>query len=522
MKRLRNVLTGTAVAALISGAAWSDELNIGTGAIYTSLDPHFWNSPENNSITAHFFERLVHRDHNEDLLPGLAVSWKPVDDKTWEVKLREGVTWHDGSPFTADDAVFTVERANAGIPGSTTSSSRYILNKDFKAVDDHTLHVVTETPYPLMARDLSASQIVSRKHGEGASTADYDSKKAAIGTGPFKVAEWVRDDRLVLDANPDWWGGKTPWVRVIFRTIPSPPSRLAALLSGSVDFIDTVPTEDVETLRKNDKVTVHAGPSNRLQYIWIDFGRDSTPWAKTKGGEPLWPNPLRDWRVRKAIDLAIDREALVERVMGGMAVPAGQTMPPGSHGHDPSIKPTQTDPARAKQLLAEAGFPDGFQIRLHSTKDRFPNDALYFEAIAQMLTRVGIKTDLEALPSNVYWSKAAKGDFSLFLGSWGSDTGDGSNTLFGAVHTTWPGTPFGAANRGKYSNRNLDDIIQKINVEMDEKNRSRLIYDANRLVNKDVAIVNLFWQMGIWASRPDLTYNARKDEWTAAWLVGKK
>jgi peptide/nickel transport system substrate-binding protein len=520
MRTSISIAAGAMAVAGMAATAVADNLTFGSRVETSSIDPHFFNSPPNLQIASHIFDKLVKRDHNEQLQPNLAVSWKPVEKNTWEIKLAKDAKWHDGSPFTADDVLFTAERS-PNVQGSTSTPGRYFLQKEFIKVDDHTLHIKTEGPYPTMANDLSVPHIISRKHGKGATTEQYNNGKATIGTGPYKFVKWVSGDEVVLTANPNYWGAKPKWDNVVYKKIVSGPSRVAALLSGDVDLIDFVPPEDVRALEKNKKVVIHRGSSNRIIQLVPDVSRDSTPMVWDNDGKAIWPNPLMDYRVRKAISKAIDRNAIVDRVLEGQGIPAGQTVAPGMHGHAEDLKPEPFDPEGAKKLLAQAGFPDGFRVKLHGPNDRYVNDAKIVTTLAQMLTRVGIKSEVETMPKSVYFTRCRKGLYSLMLLGYGSDTGDASAGLNGLIHSLQPARGLGRINRGLYANRRVDDLADAALFELDQDKRLNLIQDAYRIAMKHVASIPIHWQVNIWASRPGLVYESRKDENTLAMSTSK-
>ncbi len=302
----------------------SGELKIGMKSEVSSMDPHYHNLTPNNAMAHYTFDPLVEQDEKQNLKPGLAVSWKPVNDLTWEFKLRQNVTFHDGSPFTAEDVKFTLKRGQ-NVPNSPSSFKRYMaFIKKVEIVDPHTIRFSTEKPFPLMATYLSTFVIVSKKNSEGAATKDYNSGKAMIGTGPFKFVEWVPGDRIVYTRNDNYWGDKPEWEKVIIKPISSAPSRVAALLAGDVDLIDFVPTSDIETMKKNPDFTLGESVSNRVIYLHIDTNRDVSPFVTDIKGQPMKKNPLKDLRVRQAMSMAINRLAIVEQVMDGSAIPAGQ------------------------------------------------------------------------------------------------------------------------------------------------------------------------------------------------------
>ena len=451
MKTTTHTLLCAVAAAFLIGNAWAEELRVGMALEPSSIDPHYHNLIPNNAFALHIFDRLVIPDNNVQPTPGLATSWKTVDDTTWEFKLRKGVKFHDGTPFTADDVLFTFERA-PNVQASPSSFALYTKGKVLKKIDDHTLHISTVRPHPLMPRDMTSLSIISKKHGRGAKTVDYNSGKATIGTGPYRFVEWVRGDRLIVEKNPDYWGKKAQFDKVTIKPIRSNPARVAALLAGDVDMIDVVPTADIAKLATNPKVVLSSGVSNRLIYLHIDrLRKTDSPYVTSTGGK----NPFHDLRVRKAISKAINRPGIVDRVMEGLAIPAGQLLPKGFFGVSPNLKPEPFDPEGAKKLLAQAGWPNGFGLTIHGPNDRYINDAKIVLAIGQMLTRVGIKTQVETLPTSVYFSSASRGGpnktpkYSLILVGWGSGTGEASSPLRSLLMTYDRSKGYGVSNRGR-------------------------------------------------------------------------
>ena len=511
------------IAALLSmsaAASTEGELTIGLASEPSSIDPHFHNLGPNNAVARVIFDRLIMPDEKQQLRPGLAVSWKPIDDTTWEIKLRQGVKFHDGTPFTADDVIFTFERA-PNVEGSPSGFGTYIKGKEVIRIDDYTVHIKTERPYPLMPNDLSTFSIVSRKHGEGATTADYNSGKATIGTGAYKFVEYVPGDRIVLERNENYWGDKPEWTKVTLKAIKSGPSRVAALLAGDVDLIEQTPTADIERLKGDPNLTLSQGISNRVIYLHLDHWRDNSPFVKAKDGGDI-TNPLKDLRVRQAISESINRDAIVSRVMEGVAIKAGQLLPEGFFGVSPNLKPVKYNPEDAKKKLSEAGYPEGFKLTIHGPNDRYINDAKIAEAVAQMLTRVGIQTDVVTMPRSVYFKRASRGgpdgtpEFSFILVGWGSGTGEASSPLKSLIHTYDKEHGFGASNRGRYSNAEVDKLIEDALATVDDAKRQDLLAKATELAINDVAIIPLHYQVNTWAARKGIKYRARTDEATVA------
>ncbi len=520
--KFKNLLIAMVIAGvmLTPVLGFSTELKIGLGSEPSSIDPHYHNLGPNNQLARHIFESLVHADENQRLGPGLAVSWKPINDTTWEFKLRQGVTFHDGTPFTADDVLFTFERA-PNVEASPSSFALYTKGKTLKKIDNYTIHIITEKPYPLMPNDVSTIYIVSKKNGMGAKTGDYNSGKATIGTGSYKFSEWVPGDKLVIEKNPNYWGKKSQFDRVVFKPIKSDPTRVAALLAGDVDMIDNVPTADIPRLKKSPDVVLSQGVSNRVIYLHLDQFRDDSPFIAGTGGK----NPLKDQRVRKAISLAINRPAIVDRVMEGVAIPAGQLLPETFFGVSPKLKPETYNPEAAKKLLAEAGYPDGFGLTLHGPNDRYINDAKICQAIGQMLTRIGIDTKVETMPKSVYFRKASRGGpdnspaFSFILVGWGSGTGEASSPLKSLLHTYDKSKGFGASNRGRYSNAEVDKLIEQALATVDDGKREKLLQQATEIAIQDLGIIPLHYQVNTWATRKGLAYTPRTDEYTMVMSV---
>ncbi|MGQ0544292.1 MAG: ABC transporter substrate-binding protein [Betaproteobacteria bacterium] len=512
----------TAVFAL---GIQAQELRIGLASEPTSMDPHYHNLSPNNSLLSHVFESLVDQDERQRLGPGLAESWRTVDETTWEFKLRRNVRFHDGTPFTADDVLFSFERA-PNVEGSPASFGIYSRGKQLVKIDEHTVHIKTAAPYPLMPNDVSQIFIISKKHATGAKTPDFNSGKAAVGTGPFRYVEYTPGNRIVLQRYDGYYGPRPQWQRVVFRGIKSAPSRVAALLAGDVDLIEQVPATDMERLKKEPKVAIAQIVSNRIMYLHLDHFRDDSPFVKAKDGGPI-KNPLRDRRVRTAISKAIDRDAIVSRVMEGMAIKAGQLLPEGFFGVSKKLQPVGYDPSGAKKLLAEAGVPNGFRLTIHSPNDRYPNDAKIAEAVGQMLTRIGIDTQVVTMTSGVYFREASSGGpdktpkFSFILVGWGSGTGETSSPLKSLLATFDQQKGMGGANRGRYSNAEVDKLIDQALATVDDAKRQDLLARAAEVAIDDVGIIPLHYVVNVWAMRRGFGYKARADEYTLAMGVSK-
>lgn len=515
-RTLRFLLAGTAALILAAGSApvHAAALKIGLAADIASLDPHYLNIAPNIALSSHVFDALVHVDAAGKLIPGLALSWRAVDATTWEFKLRPGVKFHDGSAFTAEDAIFSLDRpaALAGSPGPFTSYTRQISAK--QAVDPLTLRLKTAKPYGALPLDVSTIFIVSKKAASRATTDDFNSGRAMIGTGPFRFVSFKRGDRAELARNPDYWGDKAAWDKVTFRIIASNAPRTAALLAGDVDVIEAVPTADIANLKRNAAFKLAQTVSWRTIFWTLDQADHASPFVTDAAGKPLAKNPLRDPRVRLALSKAINRAALVSRTMEGLAQPASNIVSPGIFGYDAALKVEAYDPEGAKKLLAEAGFPNGFNLTLHGPNNRYVNDEQVVQTTAQFLSRVGIRTKVATMPLAVYFSRAKAGEFSMALLGWGTLAGDfGLRTL---IATTDPATGWGAWNWGKYTNPAVDRLVAQALASVDAGTREGFAKQAASVALQNNAVIPLHHQMATWALRKGLVYPARIDEFTFA------
>lgn len=503
------------IASVQGALAQERPLTIGMGGSVTSTDPHYHNVTTNSMVAAHFFDTLVEQDESQKLRPGLAESWKAINDTTWEFKLRHGVKFSDGSTFDAEDVIATVKRA-PNVPNSPSSFRVYVGQiKDVKVVDPYTVQLVTDKPAPLLPNDISQIFIINRKAVD-ASTNDFNSGKAMIGTGPFKFVEYAQGDKVTMNRNDEYWKGKPSFPAVQIRFMTNPASRVAALLAGDVQMIDSVPTADIPALSKNKDVHVVSAASNRLIYFAMDHMRDQTPFITDKAGQPLAKNPLRDLKVREALSMAINRDAISKRTMEGQSIPAGQLLPDGFFGTSKNLKPAKFDADAAKKLLAEAGYPDGFRMTIHGPNDRYINDDKIIQVAALNFSRIGIETKVEAMPWATFATRSSKQEFSFFLVGWGAGTGETSSPLRSLLATFDTTKNLGASNRGRYSNPALDAMIEKATSTIDDEARGKLLAEASEVAIKDLGIIPIHYEVSSWAMRKGLTYVGRADQWTLA------
>ncbi len=491
-------------------------LTIGLSAVPNSLDPHFYDFDPNINMLRHVFEFLIGQGPHMELRPELALSWTAIDPTTWEFTLRPGVTWHDGAPFTAEDVAAAFRRAPT-VPNSPSSFSVYLRQiAATQILDPLTIRFRTHEPFPLMPNYMGAVMITPKSIGENVPTSDFNSGKAVFGTGPFRFREAALGTSYTLARNPAWWGGAVAWESVTFRAIPQNGARVVALLSGDVQLIENVPPSDIERMRREPAVRLWESTSNRIVFFTMDQTREQTPFITANDGTQI-ANPLRDRRVRAALSMAINRQAIVERLMEGAAMPAAQLVAEGVFGHVPGLPVTRYDPEGARRLLAEAGYRDGFRMTIHGTSDRYVNDSKLVEALAQMLSRVGLKVEVETMPGSVYFARAAKLEFSFFLGSWGAGSSGGVTTVRTLLASYDQPRGMGANNRGRYSNPKVDALVTEYLRTIDDTRREAMLRDATRIaLVEDVALLPTHFQVNTWASRAGIAYTPRLDGFTLA------
>ena len=511
-------LRNLALAGVLSlvAPAHAQNLTMGVGAPVTSIDPHFHQLSPNNAVAGMIFDRLINTDSQARMIPGLAESWTAVAPDVWEFKLRRGVRFHNGSEFTAEDVAFTFQRV-PNVPNSPSSFAAFVRPmKSVEVVDSHTIRITTNGPYPLLPQDMTNLYILDRETHQGVATEDFNAGRAAIGTGPYRMVSHRLGDRIEFERNDNYFGDRPAFARVNYRMIINESARTAALLAGDVDFIDQVPTADLARLRRDQRLALSETVGLRLIYIAVDHLRtDASPFVTDNEGRPIAQNPLKDVRVRRALSMAIDRAAITSRIMEGSATPSGQFLPPGVFSHVPELTAPRTDAEGARRLLAEAGFPQGFRITLHGPNNRYPNDERIIQAVGQMWTRIGVRTAIEAQPWTTFVARAGRAEFSSFLIGWGSNP-EGSHPLRNIIATQNRDRGWGASNRGRYSNPEVDARLEVALTEIDDARREQMLMAAQRIAFEDMAIIPLHIQTNIWAMRNTLRHEPRADELTRA------
>lgn len=502
---------GTLLLLVVSGVAHAASIVVAFAGNLTSLDPHFHNTAANNNIAEHMFEPLIARDTGSGTMPGLALSWTMRDGGYWEIKLRPNVRFHDGGAFTSADVVYSLERIKAikNSPSPYTMYTRSI--KRVVAVDKLTVHIYTDGPALTLPLELAAVCMVSKAVAERSTTEDFNTGKALVGTGPFKFSAVRRNERIDLVRNDSYWGKKAPWDAATILLLQNEAARSAALLSEKVDLIESVPTQDLARIASNPAFVVTQVPSFRLMYLHLDSARPQTPFAFGVDGKPLAGNPLADVRVRRAMSLAINRQALTAKVLEGMGVPSGQLVGASSFGHLAQLPVPQQDVAEARKLLAQAGYPHGFRMTIHSPNDHYVNDRQVVQTVATMLSKVGIQTEVQLMPPSVFFTRANKREFSLLLAGWNADSGMTESIMIALLASHDVESGMGNSNRGRYSSAAFDKALAGARGSATDAQRKQFVQEATRIAINDVGIIPLYFQTNVWASKKGLKVSPRQD-----------
>ncbi len=509
-------------AALLAFGAFTvhaQELRVGLSSNPSTVDPHFNNNDAISAVVSHAYETLVALDPETRLVPALAVSWRAIDDTTWEFKLRDGVKFHDGAALTADDVVFSLDRPATLVnsPSSFATYTRGIVGK--KVVDRLTIQLTTAAPAPLLPNDLTRIFIVSRRAAEKASTDDFNQGKVEGGTGPFKLLKFTRGTSVQFTRFDGYWGAKPAWATLTMRSLPTDSARMAALLSGDVHLVENVQANLVSQFKQNKDLAVYTKVSSRVMFLYTDH-RDSSPFVTDADGKALDRNPLKDVRVRQAISKLIDRDVLAERVLDKLGMPTGNVAASGMFGFNPNLKPEAVDVQGARKLLADAGYPNGFGLTLFGPNDRYINDEQVVQTIAQMLTRGGIVTKVQVSPMSTYVGRASKKELGFGLLGWGVGGGEPSGALRSLLASPDKDKGMGANNWSSYSNPQFDALLTEALRTVEDGKREKLLRDAAELaLKKDYAIIPLYNQVATWAARKGIVFVPRVDEFTLAHQV---
>jgi peptide/nickel transport system substrate-binding protein len=499
----------TVLAAALSltlGSATAATLRVANQGDVNSMDPHSLNESLQLSFTGSIYEPLVNRDKKLGLVPGLATSWKQTAAAVWRFELRRNVQFHDGTPFTADDVVFSFQRAAAD--GSDMKSYTSPI-KEVRKAGTHAVDIETHSPFPILPDTLSTLYVMSKKWcEENKATTPVDRRKGientasfkANGTGPYRLRERQPSTRTVIVRNLNHWEKNDGNIdEVIFTPIGNDATRVAALLSGEIDVMEPVPLQDVERLRSNANLKVLQGPELRTIFLGMDQKRDELLFSNVKG-----KNPFKDVRVRRAFYQAIDIDSIKTRVMRGAATPTALMVAPGIKGFVPELnKRLPYDPDAAKKLLTDAGYPNGFEVGMNCPNDRYVNDSAICQAVAANLARIGVKINLVAETKATYFPKILSRNTSFYLLGWTPGTYDSHNPLT-AIMATPTDKGQGQFNLGAYSNAKVDELTLKVQTETDQARRDAMIREAFEVHAADVGHIPLHQQALAWAVKKDV------------------
>jgi peptide/nickel transport system substrate-binding protein len=511
----RSLTALAVVSALALGTAQAATVRIANQGDALSMDPHSLNESLQLSTTNNVYEALVGVSKDLKFEPALATSWKQTSPTVWRFELRKGVTFHDDTPFTADDVVFSLNRA-AGEGSDMRSNTNDI--KEVRKVGTHAIEIETKSPFPILPNVLSTVYIMSKKWCEdNQATRPVDRRKGienaasfrANGTGPYRLRERQPNVRTTFVRNGNYWGKFEGNVdEVIFSVIGNDATRVAALLSGEVDIMEPVPVQDVPRVNSSPNTRALVAPELRTIFLGMDQKRDELLYSSVKG-----KNPFKDKRVRQAFYQAIDIEGIKKTVMRGAANPSALMFGPGINGYTDDLnKRLPFDPEASKKLLADAGYPTGFSVDMNCPNDRYVNDGQICEAVAANLARVGVKINLKAETKGTYFPKILRRDTSFYLLGWTPSTYDAHNAL-NALTRCVDDKGAGQFNLGAYCNPKLDELTLKIQGETDQKKRDVMIREASQIHSADIGHLPLHQQALAWGTSKKVTLIQRGDNY---------
>ncbi len=472
-----------------------------------SMDPHSLNESLQLNFTGNIYEPLVGRGKKLELVPALATEWKQTAPTVWRFNLRKGVSFHDGTPFSADDVIFSYERAK----GDGSDVKTYVQEiAEIRKVDSHTIDIVTKAPFPILPDVISLWYVMSKKWcEENRATQPVDRRKGienaasfrANGTGPFRLRAREPSVRTTLVRNGNYWDKKieTNLDEAIFTPIGNASTRVAALLSGEIDMMEPVPVQDTPRINGNPNLKVLQGPELRTIFLGMDQAREELQFSSVKG-----KNPFKDRRVRQAFYQAIDINAIQKVVMRGASTPTALMIAPGIKGFPVELnKRLPYDPDGARKLLGDAGYPNGFEVGMNCPNDRYVNDEEICKAVATMLAKIGVKVNLTAETKATYFPKILRRDTSFYLLGWTPGTYDSHNPLNALMSTPATGGR-GQFNLGSYSNKRVDELTAAIASETDAAKRSAMIHEAMKIHQDDIGHLPLHQQALAWAMKKNV------------------
>ena len=488
MKVLRNLATASAILVAAAGMGSAQTLNFAYDADPVSLDPHEQLSGGTLQLSHMVFDPLVRWNKDLGFDPRIATEWERIDDTTMLFHIREGVKFHSGNELTAEDVVYTIERLKSspdfkGIFAGWSSAT---------AVDDYTVEVKTDGPSPLILHTATYvfpldKDFYTEGGDEIAKHGDSFASQNVSGTGPFTIAEREQGVKVTFERNPDYWDTDSPGnvQTAILTPIKEAPTRVAALLSGDVDFIAPVPPTDLERIENNEETKLVTMTGTRIITLQMNQERNEA---------------LADVKVRQAIVHAINNEGIVQKIMKGFGTVAAQQSPEGYVGHNPNLEP-RFDVEKAKALMEEAGYADGFSATMMCPNNRYVNDYKICEAAAAMLAKIGIEIDLTTMPKAQYWPKFDERAADIMMIGWHSDTEDSANFNEFLTMTPNADTGRGQYNSGNYSNEEVDSLTMASLTETDEQKRADMLQTVEQILYDEAAFVPLHWQDLAWAAR---------------------
>ena len=502
MKRFAALFAVLALClALAAPAAAEKSIVIGLASDALFMDPSQQDETITNTMGRYMYDGLLNNDALGVPRAALAESWTIGDDNlTWTFSLKKGVTFHDGSDFTAEDVAYTIEVCRTSLLKNFTASIDRV-----EVVDPHTVKIVTKAPTAVLLESLAALRILPKAYRTKLGETAFN--QAPVGTGPYVFVEWVKEDHIAMKANEQYWGGAPKIGKVTFRPISNAATRTAALLTGEVDIIEDVPVRDVDKLKSTEGLSVVDRPSERLIYLHVDSHRPQGP-----GVIGLDRNPLADIRVRKALSMAINRDSIVKMIMNGNAYATNQMVLKGRRGYVEDMPAPKYDPEEAKKLLAEAGYPDGFKVYLDAPNGRYPNDAQVAQALASQLTKVGIQIELRLHPKTTFFDFVRPGDkSSLVMTGWSEpiDVGEMASVLF---YTRGKNPAKGGSNRGHYANPGFDALVDEADGTADPGKRRVILEKAARMIVDDGGIVPLYFQQDLYGKKDAVVFEPRADK----------
>lgn len=503
-----------AESAASTSTEGKDSLVIVASSDILSMDPFRYDEGPTNQFMLHIYEPLVMADINMKYQPHLAEKWEQSEDGlTWTFHLQKGIKFHDGTEMTSKDvlASYTVARN----PDSPSAFSSYTSTfETIEAPDDYTVVIKTTTINPLMLFDIAQLYVLKKENVEGKT--EEEISDTVVGTGHYKFVEQVKEDHIDLVINEDYWGEAAPIKNIRFRPITNEATRTATMLTGEADVTLNISVRDIDRLSTTEGISVVAQKGLREIYLNLDSRADS----------PLFPgqkNPMSDPKVREAMYLAIDEDTIIRTVMNGSAYVMNSIVPENYVGYKEAERP-KYDPERAKQLLTEAGYPDGFEVTLDAPNDRYVNDGQIAQAVAGYFEKIGIKVNLNLMPKSNFFSyiKPAENKTMLLLTGWSDSSGEGLSLLYDMAYTFDKDAANGTVNRGHYSNKEVDALIDKAFVEIDEAKRGELVAQADQLVRDDFGYIPLHFEQDTYAIKDTINYMPRPNNYVFAWEFSYK